>query len=69
LQYGHAQRLGDQREAVGQVVAGAAVEPDAVAVLARDDAEAVVLDLMQRRVAARRLGRFGGQAWRDETAR
>ena len=63
------QRLDDQREAIGQVVAGAAVEPHAVAVLARDDAEAVVLDLVQPRVAAWRLRRLGGQAWRDEARR
>src|SRR5437764_8694308 len=36
----------DQREAVGQVVAGAAVEPHALAILARDDAETIVLDLV-----------------------
>ena len=63
------QRLHDQREPVGQVVAGAAVEPDAVAVLAGDDAEAVVLDLVQPRVAGRRLRRLGGQARRDEAGR
>jgi hypothetical protein len=40
-------RLDDQREPVGQVVAGAAVEPDAVALLPRDHAEAVVFDLVQ----------------------
>jgi hypothetical protein len=54
---------------MGQVVAGAAVEPDAVAVLARDDAEAVVLDLVQPRVADRRLSGFGRQAGRDEAGR
>jgi hypothetical protein len=60
---------GVQREPIGQVIAGEAVEPHAVAVLARDDAEAVVLDLVQPRVAARRLRRFGGQAGRDEAER
>ena len=39
--------LDDQREAGGPVVAGAAVETNAVAVLASDDAEAIVLDLVQ----------------------
>ncbi len=63
------ERLDDQREAVGEVVAGAAVQPHAVAVLARDDAEAVVLDLVQPRVAGRRLRRLGRQAWRDEAER
>src|SRR5438552_7758071 len=51
------QGLDDQREAIGEVK---------VAVLAGDDAEAVVLDLVQPRLAARRLRRFGGQAGRDE---
>jgi hypothetical protein len=37
----------DHRKAVGQLITGAAVEPHAVAVLAGDDAEAVVLDLVQ----------------------
>jgi hypothetical protein len=39
------------------------------AVLAGDDAEAVVLDLVQPRLATGRLRRFGGQAWRDEAER
>jgi hypothetical protein len=63
------ERLHDQRETVGQVVAGAAVEPHSLAVLAGDDAEAVVLDLVQPRVAGRRLLRRGGQARRDEAGR
>src|SRR5260221_2530281 len=41
------ERLDDQPEADGQIVAGAAVEPHAVAVPAGDNAEAVVLDLVQ----------------------
>ena len=49
------ERVDDQREPVGQVVAGAAVEANAVAVLAGDDAEAVVFDLVQPRLAGRRL--------------
>jgi hypothetical protein len=61
-----ATRLDDQREAVGQVVARSAVEPHAVAVLAGDDAETVVLDLVQPRSACWRLRRFGGEAGRDE---
>ena len=60
------QRLDDQREAVGQVVAGATLEPHASAVLARDDSEAVVLDFVQPDLLARRLRRFGRKAWRDE---
>ena len=55
------QRLDDQGEAVGQVVARTAVEPHAVAVLARDDAEAVVLDLVQPRVAGGRLRALVGR--------
>jgi hypothetical protein len=47
----------------------AAVQPDAVAPFAGDDAEAVVLDLVQPCVAARRLRRFSRQAWRDEAER
>jgi hypothetical protein len=39
------QRLDDQREATGEVVAGTAVEPHSWAVLPGDDSEAVVLDL------------------------
>ena len=58
------ERLDDQREAASQVIAGAAVEPHAVAILACDDAEAIVLDFMQpqarRRAACRSLvGRHG----------
>ena len=41
------ERIDDQREAVGEVVTRTAVEPHPRAVLARNDAEAVVLDLMQ----------------------
>src|SRR6266487_2120190 len=39
--------------APSHVVTRAAVEPDASAVLARDDAETVMLDLVQPRLAAR----------------
>jgi glucose-6-phosphate dehydrogenase assembly protein OpcA len=41
------QRFDDQREAAGEVIAGPAVEPHLRAVLAGNDAEAVVLNLMQ----------------------
>ncbi len=47
--------LDDEREAVGQVVAGAAVEPHPLAGLAGNDPEAVVLDFMQPQLAGRRL--------------
>ena len=43
-----AQRLDNQREAMGEVIAGTAIEPHLRAVLARNDAEAVVLDLMRQ---------------------
>jgi hypothetical protein len=49
------QRLGDQREAVHQVVPQAAVEPHPCAVLSGDDAEAVVLDFVQPLAAGRQL--------------
>ena len=54
---------------VGEVVARPAVELDAVAALAGDYAEAVVLDLMHPVLAARRLRGRGGQARRDEAGR
>jgi len=41
------QRLDDQREAAREVIAGTAVEPHLRAVLAGNDAEAIVLDLVQ----------------------
>ena len=39
------QRLDDQRETVGEVIAGPAVEPHPLTILAGNDAEAVLLDL------------------------
>ena len=59
----------DQREPICEVVTRAAVQAHTVAVLAGDDAEAVMLDLVQPRIAARRLLRFGGQARGDEAER
>jgi len=63
------QRLSDQREATGEVIARAAVEPHPLAVLAGNDAEAVVLDLMQPLAAGRQLIGFGWKARRDEPGR
>ena len=63
-----AERLDDQREAVGQVIAGAAVELHPCAILSGDDAEAVVLDLVQPQRAGGRSRRFRRQARRDEPA-
>ena len=40
--------LDDQREAAGEVIAGPDVEPHLRALLAGNDAEAVVLDLMRQ---------------------
>jgi hypothetical protein len=60
------QRLGNQREAVREVIAGAAVEPHAVAILACDNPEAIVLDFVQPQVAGGQLVGLCGKARRDE---
>src|SRR6516225_8882591 len=60
------QRLNDQREATGQVVARTTVEPHLRASLAGNNAEAIVLDLMQPLAAGRQLIGFSWQAGRDE---
>jgi hypothetical protein len=56
-------RLYDQREAFGQVVARPAIEPHPLAILAGDDSEAIVLDLMKPERSRRRawavIGRHG----------
>ena len=41
------ERINDQREAAGEVIAGLAVEPHPLTILAGNDAESIVLDLMQ----------------------
>src|SRR6266699_1044039 len=58
------QRLDDQREAASHVIAGAAVEPHAVVILACDDAKSVVLDFMQPQVAGGQLVGLCGKARR-----
>ena len=63
------QRLNDQREAKGEVIARTAVEPHLRALLAGNDAEAVVLDLMQPIAAGGQLIGFGREARRDEPGR
>src|SRR6516225_10099701 len=63
------QRLDDQREAMGEVIARTAVEPHLRAVLAGDDAEAVVLDLVQPLAARRQCVGFDREARRDEPGR
>jgi hypothetical protein len=59
----------DQREAVGEIVAWTAVEPHLHALLAGNDAEAVVLDLVQPLAAGRQLVSLGRKARRDEPGR
>ena len=54
---------------MGEVIAGAAVEPHLRAVLAGDDAEAVMLDFMQPLAAGWQLVGFGWEARRDEPGR
>jgi len=63
------ERLSNQREARGEVIAGAAVEPHAVAILACDNPEAIVLDFMQPQVAGGQLVGLCGKARRHETGR
>src|SRR5262245_4809141 len=53
----------------GEVVARAAVEPHLRASLAGNDAEAVMLDLMQPLAAGGQLIGFGWEARRDEPGR
>ena len=60
------QRLSDQREAMGEVVARAAIEPHLRASLAGNDAEAIVLDLVQPLAAGRQFCGLGWEARRDE---
>jgi hypothetical protein len=63
------QGLDDQRETIGEVIAGTAVEPHPPVVLAGNDAEAVVLDLVQPLAAGRQLRGFCREARRDEPGR
>src|SRR5262249_1557314 len=63
------ERVNDQREAVSEVVARTAVEPHLSAILSGNDAEAVVLDLVQPLAAGRQLIGFGWEMRRDEPGR
>src|SRR5262249_13690598 len=63
------QRLNDQREAMGEVIAWTTIEPHLRASLAGNDAEAVMLDLMQPLAAGRQLIGFGWKARRNEPGR
>jgi hypothetical protein len=66
-QLGHC--LDDERKAIGQVIARPAVELHPFAVLARDDAEAVVLDFVQPLLARGRLRSIDREARRNEPSR
>src|SRR5262249_40554116 len=63
------QCLDYQREATGEVIARAAVEPHPFAGLAGNDAEARVLDLVQPLAGRGQLIGFGWEARRDEPGR
>src|SRR5439155_17972064 len=63
------QRLNNQREATGEVIARTTIEPHLRASLAGDDAEAVVLDLVQPLAAGGQHIGFGREARRDEPGR
>ena len=52
-----------------EVIAGTAVEPHPLTILAGDDTESVMLDLVQPQAAGRQLIGFGGEARRDEPGR
>jgi hypothetical protein len=59
----------DKWKAIGQVIAGSAVELHAVAFFPRDHSETVMFDFVQPKLAGRRLGRAGRKARGDETGR
>jgi hypothetical protein len=67
--FGSRRRSNRSAEATAEVVARTAVEPHLRAVPARNDAEAVVLNLMQPLAAGRQLISFGRKARRDEAGR
>jgi hypothetical protein len=63
------QRLDDQREAMGEVIARTAIEPHARAVLPGNNPKAIMLDLVQPLAARGQLIGFGRKARRDEPGR
>jgi len=63
------QGLGDEREAMGEVVARTAVEPHLRANLPGNDTKAVVLDFAQPLAAGWQFIGFGWEARRDEPGR
>src|SRR5262249_44929037 len=63
------ERINDQWKAAGWVIAEPAVEPLPLTILAGDDSESIVLDLMQPLAAGGQLIGFGWKARRDEAGR
>jgi len=63
------QRLDDQREAAGEVVARTTIEPHSGAVLPRDNPKTVVFDLVQPLAVGWQLIGFGRKARRAEPGR
>ena len=55
------QRIDNERETVGEVVTGSAIQPHPLAFLAGNDAEAVVLDFVQPFSPGRGCGAFVGR--------
>src|SRR6266566_4266049 len=62
-------RLDDPWEAVGEIVAGTAIKPHPLAILASNDPKAIVLDLVNPQPAGRRLVGFCGKTRPDEPGR
>src|SRR2546428_8517246 len=62
------ERINDQREAAGEIISRTAVAPHLRASLAGNDAENVVLYLMQPLAARWQFLRFCWEARRDETS-
>jgi hypothetical protein len=60
------QCLDDQREAAGEIVAWTTIEPHSLTILAGNDSESIVLNLMQPQAAGRQRVSFGGKARRNE---
>jgi len=63
------QRIDDEREAVGEIIAGTAVKPHSRPVLPGDNPKAIMLDLVQPLAAGRQPCGFDRKARRDEPGR
>jgi hypothetical protein len=61
--------LNNEREAIGEIIAGSAVELDPTADLAGDNPKPIMFDFVQPRFAGWRVRGFGGQAGGDEAGR